>query len=589
MAGVKIADLYAQIGVKVDSSKLQTFLIKLSAVKMRVNQLSAALNNANRSMTNSYGMQSAAERLKAAQQRTITAQYNAQAAASRAAAAAARAANVANRPVRSSQPSRARVSMGSGGLGASGLLAAPASLVASLGGVYALTNSFVNVNKQVGNFRAGMLLSSSSAAEASGQIAWLKAKASELGIAYRGATQDFTQFSATTSAMGATQSQTRVMYNDIMKIQTALAMTPDQAEGMTRALTQMVSKGKVMSEELKGQLAERVPGAVAIMAKAMGKTVPELFEMMKDGALNATEAVPKFLEMYAKLAQDSGALKEAQGGLAFSINNLDTAWFQLMETLGDMGIKDLLKGALDWLTDKLNYLVKHSADIKIMFMDMYDNAVNLYKGFMLVAPALLALAGGMLFFAAATWIANGGLTRLIISSAFSAVAFFRNLGSATLFASSGLWAMLIPMLAFGLAIAAIYLVWQDLTSSDSWLLDQANSANILAGAVQGLYNWFTKLFEVAADIMENGITMPAWLEKVLTFLPVTALPMAGARAAGLLPSQHQAAGGATNNSGGNITIGTYNAKNGETVGNTVESLKGTGMFPAATISNAPAY
>ena len=544
MAGVKIADLYAQIGVKVDSSKLQNFLIKLSAVKMRVNQLSAALNNANRSMTNSYGMQSAAERLKAAQQRTITAQYNAQAAASRAAAAAARAANVANRSTSQRQPSRARVSMGSGGIGASGLLAAPASLVASIGGVYALTSSFVNVNKQVGNFRAGMLLSSDSAAEASGQIAWLKAKASELGIAYRGATQDFTQFSATTSAMGATQSQTRVMYNDIMKIQTALAMTPDQAEGMTRALTQMVSKGKVMSEELKGQLAERVPGAVAIMAKAMGKTVPELFEMMKDGALNATEAVPKFLEMYAKLAQDSGALKEAQGGLAFSINNLDTAWFQLMETLGDMGIKDLLKGALDWLTDKLNYLVKHSADIKIMFQDMYDNAVNLADAFIKWGRILGIFAIAMGIAAIAVWVMNGGLYALLGTGLSRLIGFFMSLGTSTFFAAGGFWAMVLPVLALGLMLAAFFLIWQDLNSADSWLLNWSKDANIVQQAITGLYDMFTQLF-TAVDNLKN-LTMPEWFT-MLSKAGMLVSPMGGAGVLGfnaiasLLPSGGAAA------------------------------------------------
>jgi len=587
MAGVKIADLYAQIGVKVDSSKLQTFLIKLSAVKMRVNQLSAALNNANRSMSNSYGMQSAAERLKAAQQRTIAAQYNAQAAASRAAAAAARAANVANRPTSQRQPSRARVSMGSGGMGMSGLMAAPASLVASLGGVYALTSSFVNVNKQVGNFRAGMLLSSSSAAEASGQIAWLKTKASELGIAYRGATQDFTQFSATTSAMGATQSQTRVMYNDIMKIQTALAMTPDQAEGMTRALTQMVSKGKVMSEELKGQLAERVPGAVAIMAKAMGKTVPELFEMMKDGALNATEAVPKFLEVYAKLAQDSGALKEAQGGLAFSINNLDTAWFQLMETLGDMGIKDLLKGALDWLTAKLNYLVKNSADIKIMFVDMYDNTMKLADSFIKWGTILGVFAIAMGVAALAVWVMNGGLYAMLGAGLSRLIGFFVSLGTSTAFAAGGFWAMLLPVLALGLLLASFFLIWQDLTSTDSWLLNWSNDANILQKAITGLYDAFTKIFEVSDQIAESKFGKI--VSSVITSSNEAGNSGVGAGGRiGLTTSQRAAAGsGSTTNSGGNLNIGVYNAKAGETPADTGKGFRMQGI-PQASLGNTAA-
>lgn len=581
MAGSKIADLYAQIGVKVDSSKLQTFLVKLSAVKMRVNQLSSALNNANRSMANSYGMQSAAERLKAAQQRTIAAQYNAQAAASRAAAAAARAANVHQRTPAQSRPS-ANVRMGSNGISAGGLLAVPASIAASLGGVYALTNSFVNVNKQVDNFKAGMLLSSPSAAAAAYQIEWLKKQTQELGIAYRGATQDFTQFSATTSAMGATQSQTRVMYTDIMKIQSALSLTPDQAEGMTRALTQMVSKGKVMSEELKGQLAERVPGAVAIMAKAMGKTVPQLFEMMKDGALDASVAVPKFLEMYAKLAQDSGALKAAQGGLAASINNLDTAWFEFMETLGAGGVKDLLKSGLDWLTGAIKYLTLNFDNIKQLFVDVYDNGKRLAEGFLALAEILAVAAVAMGVMWVALWLNNGALAVAGGVSVWNAVGGIAALANKAWVASAAFTALWLPIIVFGALIGAAYLIWQDLTSEDSWFLDQANSANKFAYAIQGVYNWFTKLFEVVDDIGVNGITMPPWLETALRIMPMTAAPMMGLGAMGLLPSQKQAAGGAsTTNSGGNLTIGTYIAKPGETIADTKNSA-GYGVLSKST-------
>lgn len=47
----------------------------------------------------------------------------------------------------------------------------------------------------------------------------------------------------------------------------------------------MAGKGQVMAEELKGQLAEAVPGMVQVFAKATGKTEQELFDAMKKGAL----------------------------------------------------------------------------------------------------------------------------------------------------------------------------------------------------------------------------------------------------------------------------------------------------------------
>lgn len=555
MAGVKIADLYAQIGVKVDSSKLQNFLIKLSAVKMRVNQLSAALNNANRSMSNSYGMQAAAERLKAAQERTLAATERRLAATEARARASARAASAGARTPR--QTSRARVSMGSGGMGVSGLMSAPASLVASLGGVYALTSSFVNVNKQMGSFEAGMLLTSDSAEAASAKVEWLKSKTNELGINFLSATQDFTQFSATVKAAGGSDKDLRVMFTDIMKIQTSLSMTPDAAEGMTRALGQMVSKGQIMSEELKGQLAERVPGAVAVMAKAIGKTVPELFAMMKNG-LPAKEAVASFLEMYSTMAEGSGALAKQQKGLQATINRLSNSWTNFMIAIANAGVLDLLIEGLNLVSDGIKYLIPNVDAVKEGFKLLKQDIIVLIDKIIAWGKVLGVFAIAMGIAAVAVWVMQGGLYALLGTGLSRLIGFFMSLGTSTAFAAGGFWSMLLPVLALGLMLAAFFLIWQDLTSADSWLLNWTEDANGLQRAITRLYDMFTDLY-TAVDNLKN-LTMPEWFT-MLSKAGMLISPMGGAGVLGfnaiasLLPSGGAAASGGTNNSGGNVTVG----------------------------------
>lgn len=74
----------------------------------------------------------------------------------------------------------------------------------------------------------------------------------------------------------------------------ALALSKDQMDGVFLALGQMISKGKVQAEELRGQLGERLPGAFDMAAKAMGRhhgeTRRHAEERAGDGGRNASEA-----------------------------------------------------------------------------------------------------------------------------------------------------------------------------------------------------------------------------------------------------------------------------------------------------------
>lgn len=79
--------------------------------------------------------------------------------------------------------------------------------------------------------------------------------------------------------------------NDIFKAVTnagaALQLSTEQVNGTFIALGQMMSKGKVQAEELRGQLGERLPGAFQMAARAMGMTTAELDKFMADGKLTA--------------------------------------------------------------------------------------------------------------------------------------------------------------------------------------------------------------------------------------------------------------------------------------------------------------
>lgn len=122
------------------------------------------------------------------------------------------------------------------------------------------------------------------------------------------------------------QNQLNQIFTAMTNTGAALQLTTDDMNGAFIALGQMMSKGKVQAEELRGQLGERIPGAFAMAAKAMGMTTAELDKFMADGKLVAEDLLPALAqalnEKYAQAAED------AANSLQGSLNRMMTQWQQ---------------------------------------------------------------------------------------------------------------------------------------------------------------------------------------------------------------------------------------------------------------------
>ncbi|HHZ8067410.1 TPA: tape measure protein [Escherichia coli] len=109
------------------------------------------------------------------------------------------------------------------------------------------------------------------------------------------------------------------------------------------ALSQMASKGQVMSEELKGQLAEALPGATQAFAKALGLTEKQLFDKMKNGDVKASDALPKFAKELGSQITSRGGWKAIQDSTQTMLGNLKNTW--------NNSLTDIFKGSEDGLQD----------------------------------------------------------------------------------------------------------------------------------------------------------------------------------------------------------------------------------------------
>ncbi|EPY5929505.1 tape measure protein, partial [Escherichia coli] len=121
------------------------------------------------------------------------------------------------------------------------------------------------------------------------------------------------------------------------------------------ALSQMAGKGQIMAEELKGQLAEAVPGMVQVFAKATGKSEQELFDAMKKGALKSSDTLQKVTQELNKQITAKGGWKAISESTQAQLGNLKNSWNTTLDSIfrgSENGLQDFTRS----LTTLLNSL-----------------------------------------------------------------------------------------------------------------------------------------------------------------------------------------------------------------------------------------
>ena len=123
----------------------------------------------------------------------------------------------------------------------------------------------------------------------------------------------------------------QTIFEKISKSSSMLGLSVEQQEGAFLAISQMMSKGTVQSEELRGQLGERLPGAFEVMAKALGVTTMQLGDMLKKGEVLAADVLPRFAVAYEKaIGADQVNRVET---LAAAQNRASNKWTEFVENL----------------------------------------------------------------------------------------------------------------------------------------------------------------------------------------------------------------------------------------------------------------
>ncbi|WP_293916525.1 MULTISPECIES: tape measure protein [unclassified Sphingobacterium] len=167
----------------------------------------------------------------------------------------------------------------------------------------------------------------------------------DLGLEFLTTSNAFRIWTGAAKESNLTSTQTRWIFESVAKAASTMRMSADDTQGVFLALSQILSKGKVQAEELRGQLGERLPGAFAMAAKAMGVTEQELNKMLEKGEVVASDFLPKFAKQLNETFGEStsGKVVSLQG----SVNRFDNS---LTKITSNAQLKEFLIDTVDGVT-----------------------------------------------------------------------------------------------------------------------------------------------------------------------------------------------------------------------------------------------
>lgn len=212
------------------------------------------------------------------------------------------------------------------------------------GGLSALSTiatSVYNTTKELESLDLALKSVTGSQDEFAKQQAFLTEISGKYGLEIKNLTTQYTAFYVAAKDKLAAQ-EIQDLFENISKTGSALGLSNEMLERSFAAVNQMLSKGTVASEELRGQLAEAMPGAVQAMTKAVQILHPEiknltekgLFEMIKNGKILASEVLPETARQLVKVVGADKA--ESVDTLTKSTNRLSNSWVSFVRGLNEI-------------------------------------------------------------------------------------------------------------------------------------------------------------------------------------------------------------------------------------------------------------
>lgn len=213
-------------------------------------------------------------------------------------------------------------------------LASAFGIAFGVAGAVALGKSIYETTKQTQSLDLALKQVVGTAEQFNSAQSFLNRISDAYGQDIQALTKQYTQFYVSAKDK-ISQKEIEDIFESVSKAAGAMGLSAENSERAFLALNQMLSKGTIQSEELKGQLGEALPGAFGILAKSMNVNEQQLGKLLKDGKVLAAEVLPAFAKELEK-AYGIENLNRVES-LAAAQSRLGNSWTEFVRSLNDGG------------------------------------------------------------------------------------------------------------------------------------------------------------------------------------------------------------------------------------------------------------
>lgn len=197
---------------------------------------------------------------------------------------------------------------------------------------------------------------------AAGALGFVRGISDELGLSFRTLVGSYGRFTAAATAANVPIAQQEALFKAVSRAGMALGLSNDEVNGAFLALQQIASKGTVSMEELRQQLGERLPIALAATARGLGMSVKELIKLVETGQLSANRFFPAFTKGLNELTAGAQGMPTA----AQNLQRFTNEWESLQQAFGQ-NLLPLVTGTVKQLTLAIQELKIQQQGVKLGF------------------------------------------------------------------------------------------------------------------------------------------------------------------------------------------------------------------------------
>ena len=253
--------------------------------------------------------------------------------------------------------------------------------VAGIGAAFAfLSKAIYQTQMQFDSFTNALVVSSGSLTSAKIEVESMIEELGGMGLELSGTMRSYSKFKIASKEAGMSSELATKSFIGISKASVAMGLSAQSSELALKALEQMLSKGNVQAEELRGQLGEHLPGAFGMAAEAMGVTTGELNKMLERGEVLATDLVPKLADVMENRFSTSWKLALGQGRVA--LVELSNAWLLLKREVAESGFGSFMISMVRKITDAMKSVTENFDSFMIDMLASVRSAVVVIGNFL---------------------------------------------------------------------------------------------------------------------------------------------------------------------------------------------------------------